>query len=50
MLDGKISNIIGLVSDYILKELLEDMMDVIFLKILLYLFAELDLLLSIHKL
>jgi len=50
MLDGKISNIIGLVSDYILKELFEDMMDVIFLKILLYLFAELDLLLSIHKL
>jgi len=49
-LDGKISNIIGLVSDYILKELFEDMMDVIFLKILLYLFAELDLLLSIHKL
>jgi len=50
MLDGKISNIIGLVSDYILKELFEDVMDVIFLKILLYLFAELDLLLSIHKL
>ena len=50
MLDGEVHKIFRLVSDYLLQQLAEYVVNVILLQILLDLFAELDLLFPIHKL
>ena len=50
MLNGEVDKIFGFVGDYLLQELLEYVVHVVFLQILLYLLVKLHLFFSVHKL